>query len=60
MLFVTKNQGDGKHLVSKMKNAGYSCFTADTPESAISFLDNELIRILFIDIIIKINMVICL
>ena len=51
MLFVTKNQDDSKHLVSKMKNAGYSCFTADTPESAMSFLNNELIRILFIDII---------
>ncbi len=51
LLFVTKNQEDSKHLVSKMKNEGYSCFIADTPESAMSFLNNELIRILFIDII---------
>ncbi len=51
MLLVTKNQDDSKHLVSKMKDDGYSCFTADTPESAMSFLNNELIRIIFIDII---------
>jgi len=55
MLIMTENQDDSKLLVSKMENAGYTCFTAETPESAMFFLDNELIRILFIDIIDRVD-----
>jgi response regulator RpfG family c-di-GMP phosphodiesterase len=51
MLIMTENQTDSKLLVSTIDKAGYSCFTADTPDSAMNFLDNELIRIVFIDII---------
>jgi response regulator RpfG family c-di-GMP phosphodiesterase len=51
ILIFSSNKGESGLLTTKLGDLGYTSFSAQTPEAAFSFLDHELIRIVFIDIV---------